>query len=216
MNRLSMLISKSHENTLYSREERERFTADAIESLLSLERSLFVMWNVLKYKTNTMVTWVDLINRSIELLSMRVPEDWAPGRKVMILDWKKIEAVAFFKNMSELHRYTHGKVVSGRNAYDDTKGAMLIELADDAFWHVCELNKKIPVNSSEFEKRIRHTNKAIACLKKMERHLVSYFNLEKYSNRIMTEWSEMVDKEEKLLYGLRKSDSARFHELLDN
>ena len=110
----------------------------------------------------------------------------------MILDWDKIHKVEFLRNMSNLHRYTYSKVLNASVCYDDTEGALLISLIDDAFNNVM---------------------KAISCLKQMNRRMLAYFNLMQYSERIMREWSDMLVKEITLLTGLQKSDKRRFDNL---
>lgn len=135
-----------------------------IENLLSLEKPLMIMWNVQESEMRVMAPWVEQINYEIFLLNhMCMCEVSYP--KVAVLDWRAINSAQFLKNMSELHRYTHGKVTNACMDYDNTQGALF------------------------------------------------YFNLMQYSERVMTEWSEMLVTELKLLTALLKSDKKRFGSL---
>lgn len=184
----------------------------SIDCLIELEKPLLIMWNVEQYQTKKMVQWVTLINNEIALLdSLCDKEEYE--KQIMILDWNKIHDTTFLKNMSELHRYVHGKVVSAKNRYDDTDSSLLISLIDEAFYSLMKANKKIPETKEDFEKRTAYISKSISCLRKMNRPMTFYFNTMGYSERIMREWSDMLVAELKLLYSLQKSDKARFKNL---
>ena len=74
-------------------------------------------------------------------------------------------------------------------------------------------NRKIPTTQKEYIKRKEYLSKSISCLNKMNRGLLFYFNLMKYSERVMNEWSEMLTQELKMLHALQKSDKSRFEGL---
>lgn len=185
----------------------------SIDCLIELEKPLMIMWNVEKYPTKKMVQWVMLLNNEITLLDSLCDEN-NKERQIMILDWHKVHSTTFLQNMSELHRYVHGKVVNAKNRYDDTDSSLLIYLIDEAFYALMSANKKIPETKSELEKRTNNISKAISCLRKMNRPMTFYFNTMGYSERIMREWSDMLATELKLLYALQKSDKSRFKDLL--
>ena len=94
--------------------------------------------------------------------------------------------------------------------YDNTHGRLLIKEADDAFYFLILANQKIPETKDEYEKRRAYISESISCLKRMNRSLLFYFNLMKYSERIMNEWSDMLVQELKMLYALQQSDKERF------
>lgn len=205
-------------NTFYTRDKElkakhtDNLTERSILRLSNLEKPLMVLWNVQKTKTRTMSTWVDLICREINLLNlMRENEVSVP--KMAILDWRAINEMNFLKNMSELHRYTHGKVINACSDYDDTQGALLIELVNDAFYYLMIANVRIPTTQKEYLERKSNISKSMSCLKELNRQMLFYFNLMQYSERIMLEWSEMLIQEIKMLTGLQKSDKERFGSL---
>ena len=185
--------------------------SECIALLNDLEQPLMMLWNVQKYETKTMVRWLEQIRREIALLNT-VKED-KTNCDVSILDWQAINNAAFLKNMSELHRYTHGKVTCGRNVYDNTDGALLISLVNDAFYELILANKKCPETKTEYDKRKQHISNAITYLHNMNRPMLFYFNLMQYSERIMVEWSELLTSELKMLKALQRSDKERFKNL---
>lgn len=184
----------------------------AISHLYALEKPLMVMWNVQRYKTDKIARWAELINREIFLLN-KIHKCDERTDSVMILDWRAIDAAEFLKNMSELHRYTHSKVANAKMDYDDTAGALLVCTVDDAFYCLIQANKRIPTTRKQYEKRREYISQAITCLKELNRHLLSYFNLMQYSERVMNEWSLLLTQELKLLFAIQKSDKKRFGSL---
>ena len=214
MNAIYISIAKIQDKYVYTKEERAEFSPEIIELLSSLEMPLYTLWNVQKYETKKMVNWASLINKCIELLCKKCDGD-AENREayVMILDWSKIHCVEFLSNMSSLHRYIHGKVVAGRNTYDDTSGALLIQLVNEAFWLICKANQRIPKTKKEFEQREKHLRTAIRKLYQLDNASLQYFNLMQYSERVMVEWNEMLQCEIRLVLGLMRSDKGRFRDL---
>lgn len=207
-----------HINDIYFRNKTERvgYAASAakryISSLNSLEKPLMIMWNVQKYETGTMVRWVSKIKQEVYLLN-RMHDDEDIECEVSVLDWYAINNANFLKNMSELHRYTHGKVANAHTAYDGTEGSLLISLVNDAFYELILANKKIPETKSEYENRRQHISNSITYLKEMNRPMLFYFNLMQYSERVMNEWSELLVNELKMLSSLQRSDKERFKTL---
>lgn len=183
----------------------------SVEMLFSLEKPLMVLWNIQRYETKTMAHWVTQINKEISLLNLI--HDTERDDKVMIIDWRAIHSMKFLSNMSALHRYTHGKVTNATVRYDETEGALLIDLIDDAFYSLLKANQKIPTTQEEYIIRSKYISKSISCLKQLNRRMLAYFNLMQYSERVMREWSEMLIEELNLLLGLQKSDKSRFKNL---
>lgn len=193
-------------------EYRAATAEDCIKDLQELEKPLMVLWNVQGFETRKMVAWVKLINDEIDLLQSKTFND-KEASKVRILDWRAIDSAQFLKNMSQLHRYTHSKVANANMDYDSTQGAVLIEYVNDAFYEVVAANIKIPTEKWQYEERRKHISNAITCLKAMNRGLISYFNLMQYSERVMSEWSDMLVQELKMLTALQASDRQRFGSL---
>ena len=187
-------------------------TESAIEHLYSLEKPLMVLWSVQRTETDKMGAWVELINRDIFLLN-QIHEYKGRTGGVTILDWRAINSVNFLQNMVDLHRYTHSKVANAKMEFDDTEGALLVRVIDDALYYVVQANRKIPTTRKQYEERRENISKAIMCLKEMNRHLLSYFVLMQYSERIMNEWTLLLTQELKLLYAIQRSDKKRFGNL---
>lgn len=215
MNRVYFDVMGINTNYIPNRDEKFAYTADvamrSAEALMSLQKPLIVLWNVQKYTGNSMIEWASLIQR--ECLLLRGVAKQKGTERLMILDWRSINAANFLKNMSELHRYTHGKVANAYMAFDNTHGKLLIEEVDNAFYHLILANQKIPETQNEYDARRKNISASISCLKRMNRSLVFYFNLMKYSERVMNEWSDLLTQELKMLYALQQSDKARFGSL---
>lgn len=184
----------------------------SIEKLNKLEKPLMILWNVQGYETGSMARWVSQIKREVDLLNQMHDEEDIEC-EVSILDWRVINNASFLKNMSELHRYTHGKVANAHMAYDSTQGALLISIVNDAFYELILANKKIPETKSEYEERRQHISNVITYLKEMNRPMLFYFNLMQYSERVMNEWAKLLVDELKMLSSLQKSDKERFKNL---
>lgn len=183
-----------------------------IKRLNSLEKPLMILWDIQRYDTGVMARWVSKIRWEVLLLNqMHESEDIEID--VSILDWHAINSANFLKNMSELHRYTHGKISNAYSAYDGTQGSLLISLVNDAFYELILANKKIPETRQEYELRRQHISNAMTYLKGMNRPMLFYFNLMRYSERVMQEWSELLVNELKMLSSLQKSDRERFSSL---
>lgn len=183
-----------------------------VNTLISIEKPLMVMWNVQGTETRKMAAWIELLNKEMLLLSyMRESEGEVPT--MAILDWNAVKSANFIRNMSELHRYTHSKVTNANMNYDGTQGALLIGLVNDAFYYVIEANKRIPKTRKQYETRRQNISNAIAKLKALNREMLFYFNLMKYSEKVMTEWSNLLTQEIKMLCALQKSDKKRFDSL---
>lgn len=202
-------------NTCYiqNADEKAAYTATlirgSIDALMSLQKPLMIMWNVQKYETKTMAEWSSFIKRELSLLNCLL-ESEVEIHDMTILDWRTINSVNFLKNMSELHRYTHGKVANACMSYDSTQGKLLINTVNDAFYYLMRANEKIPTTKKEYLKRKENLSNVISSLHQMNRSLLPYFNLMQYSERIMNEWSSMLTQELKMLYALQKSDKSRF------
>ena len=192
-------------------------TDNCVSILNDLDKALIVLWNVQNYKEKSMITWANLIKKEVRLLNQMALEFndvvSQPECEILTLNWDIIKNAAFLKNMSDLHRYTHGKVIGGNSAYDDTEGSFLISLVDDAFYELILANKKYPETLTEYKERRQHISNALTFLHNMNRPMLFYFNLMHYSNRIMNEWAELLSKELKLLAALQKSDKKRFSNL---
>lgn len=216
MNRIYREIVEINDYYTPDRAERaehiKQMVGSAIGHIYDMERPMLVMWNVQHFETDKMAQTVELFNRELFLLN-RINPYTERTDGFMMLDWRAVNNAQFLKTMSDLHRYTHGKVASARMDYDDTSGALLIEAVDDAFFSLIKANRKIPTTHKEYEARRENISRAIMCLKEMNRYLLSYFNLQCYSERVMNEWTMLLTQEQKLLYAIQSSDKKRFGHL---
>lgn len=195
----------------FSKEEKKILIQQIISELITLDKPLYILWNIEKYKTKTMAYWCDLLQNEYNLLCKMIK--MKPKYKFKILDYKAINNAKFIKNMSEFHRFVHSKIIKAPCKYDDTSGNLLIKLVDDAFYFVIQANKKIPKTQQEFKQRIKYINKAITGLYKMQRQIIFYCNLMQYSEKILKEWNYYLTSELKMLKALKKSDIVRFGNL---
>lgn len=218
MNQTSYLIMSI--NTMYydkksKNEEISKLANRAYSTLKKLQKPLLVFWNVEMYEFNKMASWANLIHKTLIEINKRSLNKIEESKvdNFMILDWNFINKTEFCRNICELHRYCHGKIANADCRYDSSYGCQLIELVDSAFYHVMEANRKEPKTKDEYDKRKEHISIAISELKDMERPMLFYINLMQYSERIIKEWSKMLNKEIKLLCGVQKSDKERFSKL---
>lgn len=215
MNKIYRNIMEINECYFRDRADKQKYinklSDSSVELLLSLEKPLMSLWNIQHYETKTMVHWVTQINKEIDLLNLI--HDTERSDKVMIIDWRAVHSMKFLNNMSVLHRYTHSKVTNAAVRYDETEGALLIDLIDDAFSSLLIANRKIPTTKEEYIIRSKYISHSISCLKQLNRRILAYFNLMQYSERVMREWSDMLIEELNLLIGLQKSDKSRFGNL---
>lgn len=209
---LIMEINEGYFSHSKKQDEVESLLDQIIFTILSLHKQLIVFWNVQSTSFNRQVTWAELIQKELRLLAgMKCGDTNLP--MIYTLDWQKIHQVEFMENMTELHKFTHGKVVHIQNKYDGVDSALLINLVDDALYNLVLANAHIPTTKDEYDSRKKHISKAISSLNKMNRPLIAIFNIMDYSNHTMMEWSDMLSKELKLLYGLQRSDKVRFKNL---
>lgn len=196
---------------------KEALLKAAMDKLGDLQKALWILWNVEVYPTKRMRRWAIIANDAIKMIAYEIRKDNAAYEKemedIVILDWEKIHKVMFLNNMSKLHKFTHGKAIHAQNKYDGTSTSLLIDLVDEAFYQVICANYKIPETQQEYKCRRERLNKAIICLREMNRPLLSYFNTQHYSENIMREWAGMLTTEIKLLTALQKSDKERFKTL---
>lgn len=208
-----MSINEFYTRDRQALQERKKALAQTSkEIIVRLEQPLMVLWNVERTETKKMASWVTQINDALKLLHTISGEE-GDAPTVSILDWKSINKAIFTKNMSDLHKYTYTRVINAKQAYDSTIGTLLITLVDSAFYHVVRANKTLPETKKQYERRKSHISDAIMYLEEMNRALLGYFNLMRYSERIMNEWSDLLVGELKLLRALQKSDRERFGDL---
>lgn len=184
-----------------------------IAELQNLQKPLLALWNVDKYTENRMGMWCDLINNTIQHVARYGGIKCSCNDFVFILDKTVISKAFFIQNMCELHKLIYTKMVSAPKYVVHTSGQTLMDLANESLYYVCKANLGIPNNKQLYEQRKRYLSKALNCLKRMNRHIVTVFNLMGYSERVMNEWCELYTTELTSLENLIRADEKRFGHL---
>lgn len=203
---------------------REQAIIKSIDEIYNIEKVLMVYWNVMKIPFKKMCNWCEYLNKEIALLNGIMKETntleekecskhHKKQRNLFVLDWNKINKVDFLKNMSDLHRYTHGKTIRAVKDFENGTTPLIISLIDDALYNVMTANACYPQTKEEYEIRSGKIKRAINDLNRIQIPLLSYFDIMQYSNKTQEEWSGMIVNEIKLLQGLQKSDKKRFGNL---
>lgn len=205
---LIMEINESSYCKTLDKELAENDIKRILRNLYDLQDHLLVLWNVEQYKTKKMAAWCDHLQKEFDLLLRMINLKF--NYQFKILDYNAIEEMKFLKNMSELHRFVHGKVIHAPKRYDNTSGQVLISLVDSAFLNVTKTNYYFPTTKKGFEKRRKYLTRAISALYKLQRQTLFYCNLMQYSENVMREWFNYITTEIKLLQALKKSDSQRY------
>lgn len=184
-----------------------------IGKLIDLQKPLFALWNIEDYETRKMVNWVNYINKEIMYLLRLGCISHDERLKVFILDYKAMNEAEFIRTMSKLHKIIYSKTISLKESLRSTKGVLLMNLADEAFYRVCHANLYFPINRKMYENRKEDMSIAIDCLKQMQQPLAALFNIMNYSENTMNEIAKLLDKEMTLLEAVYKSDIKRFKNL---
>ena len=194
--------------------EKYDLISSAIDTLYELEKPLMVYQIIESIETKKIRRIADMIENEQALLNGLLPEDRKHSYKpFLVLNWDYIKKAEFMSNMVNLHRYTYSKVIHGSNSLKYTSSTMLLSIMDDALYQLVKANRKIPETHDEYEFRRQCISKAIQRLEQANRPMLAYFNVMKYSERIMMEWSEMLVTEIAKLRALQQSDAKRFKDL---
>lgn len=207
-----MEISEGYYPGDSKRKQIDAIVLSCIRRLQSMQKPLLVLWSIEKFEMRRMVYWVKLIHTVLDLLNkmMEIPIEM---EYLYVLDWNTIYRVNFLRNMIDLHRYVHGKIVKAPMKDDDSYNYLFVSLIDDALFELCEANHRWPKTAAEYQARRQHISKAISDLNKCQRPMVYFFSVHEYSNEVLKEMSGLLSAELKMLYGLNKSDKVRFSNL---
>ena len=184
-----------------------------ISQLYLLQKPLVALWNIEHYKTKYMAHWADMIDKEINVIASLGHLQNKGGRHMYILDYEAINKANFIKTMSILHRFVYTKIIPVNPNFRDTKGILIIDLADEAWYRVTHANRFVPTNKKMYEQRVKDIEIAFDCLRKMQQPVNALFNYMGYSENTMLEWSRLITEEMKLLKGLQISDRKRFADL---
>ena len=208
------------QNYLFAKKEYKKMIKQlriqsALHRIECLEREIMIYSNIMLMPFDKQCNWCDPLNKEIALLNGMVDDEYEKSKfRITVLDWNKIHKFEVLRNMSVLHRYTHGKAIRAAGKLENGTTPLLIELIDEAFYRLMKANSHVPHTKKEYEERAENIEIALMKLYKIQRPMLLYFNLMKYSNRVQEEWSGMLNKEIKLIKGLQKSDKNRFSKLL--
>lgn len=190
----------------------------SIRQICELQIPFYTYWNIMDLDTRKMKHWCELFNNDIALfygMLIKNPLYNKDDKRKQLMYYKKedIKKAKFLHNMSELHKYVHGKITHVKQTYEDQECAMLADFTDRAWYYCIEANRKIPTTKTELDHRLKSISNAISCLKKSEIPTKSLFLLMDYSESTIREWSILFDETLKCLFALRKSDIERFSDL---
>lgn len=215
MNKSFDIISKISYGFFRGRiDEKYDLISAAINTLYELEKPLMTYQIIEQVETKKIRRLADMIENEQALLNGLLPEEKKrPHKPFLVLNWDYINKAEFMSNMVKLHRYTYSKVIHGSNKLKYTHSTMLLNIMDDALYQLVKANRKIPETYEEYAFRRQCISNAILRLEQANRPMLAYFNVMKYSERIMLEWSEMLVNEIAKLRGLQQSDAKRFKNL---
>lgn len=192
---------------------REHIIA-ALKLIPKLEKYTMVYSNVTQRPFNKQCNWVNSLNVEVKLLNGLLSDEDKIEYRVGVIDWERVKDFKVLSNMSFLHRFIHGKTVRAKGSLNNGATPHLQELIDDAFYSVFHANMYIPVTAEQRDNRLNEMRHAVDCLRKMERHTLSFFNVMGYSDEIQKIWTESLVREIKLICGWIESDEKRFGNLI--
>jgi len=204
---------------LYARsKEKKKQKQDKIQNcfkyIKGLNKAIMVYANIREISFDSQCRWCEPLVDIMEYLNNKVDHPYPHSKyKFRVLDWDKIKDFEVLNNMCELHRYCHCKAVRAKEILDDNTVSLLIYLIDESFYLTMIANSYIPRTKAEYEERKKMLDESLALLYHIQRPMITLYNVMKYSNRIQTEWSNLLTKQIKLLNGLRESDKSRFSKL---
>lgn len=207
-----ILANEQNVKTPEGSRQRSALFTDALRAILSLQKPLLSLWNILDIREDGAKQWADMLNREIALIfGVTKREEVQP--MIVALPKSKIQRLAFLQKMAELHKYTYEKIGHAPNHCKDFLSGRIADHIDTALCSVVLANHKIPETRTDAEKRERYIQAAIDSLNAMQRPLLALWNIMDYSEKTMDDWAGLIDEELKLLEGLKKADRARYKDL---
>lgn len=184
----------------------------AVQQLVSLQKPLLAAWNLLGIEEESTARWADMINREIALI-WGVTK-WKETQPMIIaLPKRKMEKLEFLKTMAELHRFTYMKIGHAPTHCKDTISDRIADFVNTALCEIVLANHKIPETKAEANERAAHIQSAIDSLNGLQRPLLALWLIQDYSENEMDEWAGLIDKELRLLEGLKTADAERYKNL---
>lgn len=185
----------------------------AIRQIMSLQKPLLAVWNLMDIKEESAKDWTEKINREIALIwgVTKRPKEEQP--MFIALPKAKMKRLAFLETLAELHKYTYTKIGHAPDYCKDTLSNRIADFIDTALYEVILANHHIPTTKAEAQERENHLQAAINSLNGMQRPLLSLWLIMEYSEATMDEWAGLLDKELRLLDGLKTADRERYKNL---
>ena len=207
-----ILANEQSPRTAQGPMRRNALFDEAIKSIVSLQKPLLSLWNLLDSTEGGIKEWTDMLNREIALIYGVMKRQEAQPM-IVALPKSKMKRLAFLQKMAELHKYTYQKIGHAPTDCKDFISGKIADYIDTALCAVVLANHKIPETKAEAERRAKHLQGAIDSLNAMQRPLLALWNIMDYSENTMDEWAGLLDEELKLLEGLKKADEARYKNL---
>lgn len=194
--------------------DKNERTKQIINQIIGLQKQLLVLWNIEKYETKTMVRWIDLIDEEIYYIAKLGGLNPVKGKQYMyIIDYNSVHKAEFLSTMRDLHRFAYTKIIPTNSIFRDTRGILILELVDEAWYRVTHANRYPVKTAKQYAGRKEDIEIAMNCLKELEQPMLALFNYMGYSETKMQQWANLITKEQKLLKGLQISDKKRFENL---
>lgn len=213
MNIIYKLIMTSNDQYFKSDKTKEEQALTIIAKIKQLHKKLLALWNIQQYDINRMIRWCSLLNKEIYYVSLFGELGWEEAIYMYIIDYEVVNKVAFLGVMKDLQKIIYSKTISLPLSLRNSKGNLLMDLADEAFYAVCEANRIFPQTKEQYEKRTKYISVALIKIKQMQVPLFSIFSNMHYNNQSMYEMTNLINREFGLLQGLLKSDKERFGQL---
>lgn len=208
-----MQISDQYFNYGIKLKDKPSQGEEVINDLLSLQKPLLALWNIEKFEMKKMAYCCFLIDKEIELITKMSGLPEMNGMSMFILDYDTINKVEYLKNMCKLHKTVYEKAIHLPRSVRESKGTLLMSLADEALFCVCRANLEYPTSAEILQRRTECLSTALNCIKQMQLPFLSIYNVMHYSEDTMKDIADMLSTEFKLLNGVLKSDKQRFADL---
>lgn len=216
VNRAECLLITANEErsrTDESKKRRDALFRAAVSEYMKLQIPLIAVWNLRGLTPESSADWAEKVNLVLRLIWGVAKWEACVSMIVPLPSKMKMENLDFLKTMAELHRYTYQKIGHAPQYCKDAVSDKIALFVDAALCEVVLANRKPPENREEAEERDKHLRQSIRSLNGLQRPLLALWLEQEYSEREMVEWSELVNRELKLLEGLRKADEARYKDL---
>ena len=208
----AVLANEASSKTDVGRKKRDELLRKAVRDLMAVNKPLIALWNLRGTEQDSIDYLTDMLNREMGLL-FGIGK-WEAKQPVIVPFPKhKLKTVRFLKGMSDLHKYCYEKIGHAPQYCKDTVSGQIAEYIDTALYEIVIANRDIPTTKAMAVTRANHIQAAIDNLNAMQRPLFALWNLQDYSNNIMTEWSNLIDDELKMLEGLKNKVRERYKQL---